>query len=42
MLMVKFAYVGLETFYYWIIGSLAMAWLCDTRKSSTAPHETTC
>jgi hypothetical protein len=33
MLGIKFAYVGMETFYYWIIGSLAMAWVYTTEKS---------
>jgi len=32
-LMLKFIYVGLEVFYYWIIGSLAMAWVYSTKKS---------
>jgi hypothetical protein len=33
-LMIKFIYVGLEVFYYWIIGSLAMAWVYATKRSS--------
>ena len=33
MLGIKFAYIGMETFYYWIIGSLAMAWVYTTEKS---------
>jgi hypothetical protein len=32
-LMLKFIYVGLEVFYYWIIGSLAMAWVYSIVKS---------
>ena len=32
--MIKFTYIGLEIFYYWIIGSLAMAWVYTTEKST--------